>query len=83
MASKCDFPASYEDKAIQDQIVEGIKDKNISEKLQINSDLTLSVAVKIGRQAESVKNQHTAMEPSESVLTTQSYIYDGENKNQA
>ncbi|UYV66078.1 hypothetical protein LAZ67_4000066 [Cordylochernes scorpioides] len=42
---------------IRDRLVVGVKNLNLSEKLQLESELTLEKAIQIVRQSESVKNQ--------------------------
>ncbi|UYV70795.1 hypothetical protein LAZ67_8000653 [Cordylochernes scorpioides] len=42
---------------IRDRLVVGVKNFNLSEKLQLESELTLEKAIQIVRQSESVKNQ--------------------------
>ena len=42
---------------IRDRLVVGLRDKGLSEKLQLNADLTLETAITKVRQSESVKNQ--------------------------
>ena len=42
---------------IRDRIVVGIRDSFLSEKLQLNAELTFSTAVAKDRQAEEVKKQ--------------------------
>lgn len=51
----CDFTDKKEQ--IRDRLVIGISDKELSEKLQLRSDLTLEKAVEIARQSEMVKSQ--------------------------
>lgn len=51
----CDFADKKEQ--IRDRLVIGISDKELSEKLQLRSDLTLEKAVEIARQSEMVKSQ--------------------------
>ena len=55
LAEHCDF--SDKDDQIRDRIVIGISDKTISEKLQMESALTLAKAVEIARQCELIKAQ--------------------------
>ncbi|GBN04220.1 hypothetical protein AVEN_117706-1 [Araneus ventricosus] len=53
----CKFPLSFGDEAIRNRIVCGIRDKRVSEKLQLEADLTLEKANNITRQAEIIKKQ--------------------------
>ncbi|XP_023224747.1 uncharacterized protein LOC111625755 [Centruroides sculpturatus] len=57
-----DFPASFQDKMIRDRIVCGIRDKKVSERLQLEMELTLDKAINTVRQAETVKKQQEAFE---------------------
>ncbi|GBM34377.1 hypothetical protein AVEN_131469-1 [Araneus ventricosus] len=53
----CKFSPSFGDEAIRDRIVCGILYKRVSEKLQLEADLTLEKAINISRQAEIIKKQ--------------------------
>ena len=59
MAERCDFGAAKDD-AIQDRLVVGISDKELSQRLQLKADLKLCDAVTDNRQAEVVKAQVSA-----------------------
>ncbi|KAI2648690.1 Transposon Ty3-G Gag-Pol polyprotein [Labeo rohita] len=56
LAEFCDFRAT-KDEQIRDRIVIGIADSNVSEKLQLEPDLTLEKAIQIARQSELIKTQ--------------------------
>ncbi|MCG8045737.1 MAG: reverse transcriptase domain-containing protein, partial [Candidatus Thiodiazotropha endolucinida] len=56
LAENCDF-GNKKNEQIRDRIVIGILDKELSEKLQLKSDLDLETAVSMSRQAELVKGQ--------------------------
>ena len=58
VAEHCDF-GTGRDQQIRDRIVIGILDKNVSQTLQLKSDLTLDAAIQIARQSEMVKSQVT------------------------
>ena len=49
------------DEMIRDRIVVGIKDSNLSLKMQLDADLTLKKATDMARQSESVKKQQALM----------------------
>ena len=57
---------------IQDRIVVGIRNISLSEKLQLDSQLTLSKAVNQVRQSETVKRQQTMLRHSSSLQTEDS-----------
>ncbi|XP_064468421.1 uncharacterized protein K02A2.6-like [Ornithodoros turicata] len=56
LAESCDF-GSLKDELIRDRLVVGLRDKNLSEKLQLDANLTLEKAVNTARQSETVKGQ--------------------------
>ena len=56
LAEHCNYGALH-DEMIRDKIVVGIRDASLSEKLQLDADLTLTTAVAKVRQAEAVKKQ--------------------------
>ena len=57
LAAHCDFTEREEE--IRDRLVIGIKDKDLSLKLQMTSDLTLKKAVDMARHSELVKLQNS------------------------
>ena len=56
LAEHCNF-GSLHDELIRDRIVVGIRNAALSEKLQLNSELTLESAITQVRQSEAVKEQ--------------------------
>ena len=56
LAQHCQFGALH-DQLIRDRIVVGIRDRELSEKLQMEATLTLNAAVTKARQSEAVKTQ--------------------------
>ncbi|UYV66753.1 K02A2.6-like [Cordylochernes scorpioides] len=56
LAENCSYGILKEE-MIRDRLVVGVKNINLSEKLQLESELTLEKAIQIVRQSESVKNQ--------------------------
>ncbi|UYV73458.1 hypothetical protein LAZ67_10003417 [Cordylochernes scorpioides] len=56
LAETCSYGILKEE-MIRDRLVVGVKNFNLSEKLQLESELTLEKAIQIVRQSESVKNQ--------------------------
>lgn len=64
LAASCDF-GSLKDELIRDRLVVGLRDKNLSEKLQLDANLTLEKAVNTARQSEAVKGQQSVLHGSE------------------
>ena len=60
LAEFCVF-GDLHDELIRGRIVVGIRDKNLSERLQLESELTLSKAINAVRQKEVVKKQQNLM----------------------
>jgi len=56
LAKHC-FYGELQDEMIRDQIVVGIKDPKLSEKLQMDYRLTLETAIQHVRQSETIKQQ--------------------------
>ncbi|UYV61897.1 hypothetical protein LAZ67_1007006 [Cordylochernes scorpioides] len=56
LAESCEY-ATLHDEMIRDRIVVGVRDKNLSERLQLDESLTLEKAVKTVRQFEAVQKQ--------------------------
>ena len=66
LAEHCDYGA-LKDELIRDRIVVGLRDAKISEKLQLDSDLTLERAVTQARQKEAVHEQQSIVRGQVSV----------------
>ena len=60
LAEHCGYAAMH-DEMIRDRIVVGLRDAHLSEKLQLEADLTLDKAVTRARQAEAVKQQQSLL----------------------
>ena len=54
LAQHCEFGNS-KDEQIRDRIVIGILDNEVSQRLQLEADLTLERAIQLARQSEQVK----------------------------
>ena len=61
LAEHCEFGV-LKDELIRDRIVVGLKDKKLSEKLQLDSKLTLEKAVTQARKSETVKKQQDILQ---------------------
>ena len=61
LAEHCEFGV-LKDELIRDRIVVGLKDKKLSEKLQLNPKLTLEKAVTQARKSETVKKQQDILQ---------------------
>ncbi|XP_037521850.1 uncharacterized protein K02A2.6-like [Rhipicephalus sanguineus] len=57
MAERCDY-RTLKDELIRDRLVVGLRDVKLSERLQLDSELTLEKALTAARNSESVKQQH-------------------------
>lgn len=60
LAEYCKF-GTLRDELIRDRIVVGIRDVTLSEKLQLDAKLTLTKAVNLVRQSETVKQQQVLL----------------------
>ena len=60
LAEHCQY-GSLRDELIRDRIVVGIRSASLSEKLQMDADLTLDKAVKMARENETIKQQQTLL----------------------
>ena len=63
MAESCEFGV-MKDELIQDRLVVGICDNALSERLQMETELTLDKAKRLIRQREAVKEQQATLKPS-------------------
>jgi plasmid maintenance system antidote protein VapI len=63
LAQYCDF-ADLKEEMLRDRIVVGVKNRKLSEKLQLNTKLTLDTAVTMVRQFESVQKQELELQSS-------------------
>ncbi|UYV81264.1 hypothetical protein LAZ67_20000582 [Cordylochernes scorpioides] len=71
LADSCEFESLHE-QLIRDRIVVGVRDKALSERMQLDSELTLEKAVKMVRQQEAVRQQQVDLQrPSTSQIVNQ------------
>ncbi|UYV84358.1 hypothetical protein LAZ67_X001928 [Cordylochernes scorpioides] len=71
LADSCEFEGLHE-QLIHDRIVVGVRDKALSERMQLDSELTLEKAVKMVRQQEAVRQQQVDLQrPSTSQKVNQ------------
>ena len=61
LARYCNFGA-LKDELIRDRIVVGIENRELSERMQLNPNLTLEKATNLARQRETVKQQQTILD---------------------
>ncbi|UYV77782.1 hypothetical protein LAZ67_15002242 [Cordylochernes scorpioides] len=61
LADSCEFEGLHE-QLIRDRIVVGVRDKALSERMQLASELTLEMAVKMVRQQEAVRQQQVDLQ---------------------
>ena len=60
LAEHCDY-GTLKDKMIRDRIVVGLQDSKLSEKLQLDPELSLAKAINHARQSEAVKKQQALL----------------------
>ena len=60
LAEHCEF-GTLKDQLIRDRIVVGLRNKQLSEKLQLDPDLTLEKAMAKAKQSKEVKQQQSAI----------------------
>ncbi|UYV71423.1 K02A2.6-like, partial [Cordylochernes scorpioides] len=71
LADSCEFEGLHE-QLIRDRIVVGVRDQALSERMQLDSELTLEKAVKMVRQQEAVRQQQVDLQrPSTSQKVNQ------------
>eukprot|EP00731_Ephydatia_muelleri_P017556 Em0010g654a len=70
LAQYCNF-GDLHDEMIRDRLVVGIRDANLSEKLQLDSELTLEKAIAMARQSESVKLQQATVRGEQKIVNVE------------
>ena len=78
LAEHCQFGALH-DELIRDRIVVGLRDKALSEKLQLESSLTLEKAINQARQKELIRQQQEIIRPQESPVNVDRINVKGQN----
>ncbi|UYV72597.1 K02A2.6-like [Cordylochernes scorpioides] len=66
LAEHCNFEMLH-DELIRDRIVVGVRDRALSERMQLDTDLTLEKATLMAKQLESVKEQQSSLYQQDSV----------------
>ncbi|UYV82094.1 K02A2.6-like [Cordylochernes scorpioides] len=66
LAEHCNFEMLH-DELIRDRIVVGVRDRALSERMQLDADLTLVKATLMAKQLESVKEQQSSLYQQDSV----------------
>ena len=79
LAKHCNY-GTLHDEMIRDRIIVGLLDSRLSEKLQLDADLTLEKAVNSARQSELVKKQQSVVRGAEG-QTSQPITVEAVNKN--
>ena len=81
LADSCDFrDAAMRDEMIRDRIVVGIRDSALSERLQMDADLTLDKAKKLVRQREAVQEHQVILKSGEHQTAEMPIDYVGSRK---
>lgn len=73
LAKFCNFGALH-DEMIRDRIVVGLRDHKLSERMQLDPDLTLEKATNMARQSEVVKDQQTRLHTSDVTSVDRLYV---------
>ncbi|KAG7456363.1 hypothetical protein JOB18_035729 [Solea senegalensis] len=60
LAEHCSYGVLH-DELIRDRLVVGLLDKGLSERMQLDAELTLDKAVRMARQSEEVKEQQVSL----------------------
>ena len=83
LAKKCSFQNVTEEELIRDRIVIGIRDAKLSERLQLDENLTLETAITKAKQAEMVHNQQDVVRNATSNMETMHIANLSKKKTQA
>ena len=70
LAQYCNF-GDLHDEMIRDRLVVGLRDANLSEKLQLDSELTLEKAIAMACQSESVKLQQATVRGEQKIVNVE------------
>lgn len=66
LADNCEYGALH-DELLRDRLVVGLQDSSLSERMQLDKDLTLAKAITMARQSEEIKRQQTDLRGEASV----------------
>ncbi len=58
LAENCNYGALH-DQLLRDRLVVGLRDRTLSERMQLDRDRTLEKTINMARQSEVIKNQQT------------------------
>ena len=61
LVESCNYPEGFKEEAIRDRLVVGIRDRKLSESLQLDANLTLETAKKKIRQREAIVEQRRVL----------------------
>ena len=62
LVETCEYPADLKDELLRDRLVVGMRDSAFSERLQLDTELTLEKTKKAMRQKEAVKEQNQMLQ---------------------
>ena len=78
LSQYCEFRDNRDD-FIRDKLVIGLRDRSLSEKLQLTKDLTLDVAIDMSRHHELIKSQNVSQPNVAAVSKGQTHKYSRQN----
>ncbi|CAG5992962.1 unnamed protein product [Menidia menidia] len=69
LAENCEYGALH-DELLRDRLVVGLRDSSLSERMQLDKDLTLTKAITMARQSKEIKRQQTDLRCESNVSKT-------------
>lgn len=69
LTENCEYGALHYE-LLRDRLVAGLRDSSLSERMQLNKDLTLTKAITMARQSEEIKRQQTDLRCESNVSKT-------------